>query len=1171
MPACSVRWSCPIEQAVCSMSRMSEVPSTTAQGAAGEFVDIGGERCYAIRNVDRMPPFMVSVVSSGDHWLFASSTGGLTAGRVSPETPLFPYITVDKVHESSLHTGPRTLLRIEASGQFRVWEPFNREQDGVFEISRHLYKSVAGNKLCFEEVNHELQLAFRYTWLTSDAFGFVRRCAIENTGRAERRLEILDGLQNILPAGTPRFTQTNSSNLVDAYKWTEVLGGSGLTLFTLYAGITDRAEPSESLNASVAYCLGLDAPTILVSSSQLDRFRRGEPLRPEHQTRGIRGAFLVAQGLSLPAGEARQWQIVADVELSQAQVVALHHRLADPAELAGAIEQSVSQGADALARLMAACDALQCTAEEPVAVHHHANVVFNVLRGGCFPKQYEISSQDLRETVRAFNRAVYDRSLGWLESLPETQELQELAASVRRSGDPQLARLCQEYLPIAFGRRHGDPSRPWNQFEIRLRDRDGRPFFWYEGNWRDIFQNWEALAFSYPEFLENMIAKFVNGSTMDGYNPYRITKAGIDWEVEDAADPWSYIGYWGDHQIIYLLKFLELSREFHPDRLAALLHEPLFAYANIPYRIRPLAALLDDPKHTVDYDEALAQRIDGRVADLGADGKLVLNGAGEVYQVTLLEKLLVPLLAKLGNLVIDGGIWMNTQRPEWNDANNALVGQGLSMVTLYYLRRYVRFLQALLESEAAPVELSTEVGLWLRETAEALRRFRSLLARDELSGEQRLGLLTTLGEASGRYRETVYQNGGLSGKGGIAPELVREMLGDALAALDRSTGRGRREDGLYHAYNLLERRPGRIDTGSLYAMLEGQVAALSSGAIPPAEAVAILESLFASDLYRPDQQSFMLYPDRRLPRFLDKNRIPAEAVASIPLLRSLAAAGNEQIVVCDADGCYRFNSDFRNARDLDAELGRLEPRYAAEVEAARESLRSLFEEVFDHQSFTGRSGTMFGFEGLGCIYWHMVSKLLLVVQEVYFAAVDQDAAGAATRRLGELYYRVRAGLGFNKTPAEYGAFPTDPYSHTPGHGGASQPGMTGQVKEEILTRFGELGVRVSDGRVRLQPTLLRPQEFLREPREFRYLDLDGAWQALTVPADGLAFTWCQVPVVYRLTRDQAPGITLTLSDGATRHYADATLGADDSASLFRRSGRIRHLTVHVHPDQLFAH
>jgi hypothetical protein len=1169
--ACSGRCCWSFERVVDAMNADSRNLSSTTDRVTGEFVDLDGERFYAIRNVDRMPPFLVSVVSSGDHWLFASSNGGLAAGRVSPDTALFPYITVDKIHESGPHTGPLTLIRVDTQGKHRAWEPFNREQDGVFQVSRHLYKNVRGDKLCFEEINHELALAFSYTWLTSDDFGFVRRCEIRNIGGAECRLQVLDGLQNILPAGTPRFTQTNSSNLVDAYKWTERLDGSGLVLYTLYAGITDRAEPCESLKASVAYCLGLDAPTTLISSAQLDRFRRGEPLQPETHTRGIRGAFLVAQAMSLPAGTRRQWHVVADLELGQAQVVALHHRLADPTAVAAAIEHSVRQGSDKLARLMAACDALQCTAEESVAAHHHANVVFNVLRGGCFPNQYKVSARDFRETVRAFNKAVYGRAQALLESLPETLEFAALAASVRQGGDPQLLRLCQEYLPIAFGRRHGDPSRPWNQFAIRLRDRHGRPVFWYEGNWRDIFQNWEALAFSYPEFIENMVAKFVNGSTMDGYNPYRITKEGIDWEVEDPEDPWSYIGYWGDHQIIYLLKFLELSQEFHPDRLAALLHEPLFAYANVPYRIRPLAALLDDPKQTVDYDEALAQRIDRRVADLGADGKLVLSADGVVYQVTLLEKLLVPLLAKLGNLVVEGGIWMNTQRPEWNDANNALVGQGLSMVTLYYLRRYVGFLQALLEAEKAPVELSAEVGLWLRETAEALRRFRDVLAHEAITGEQRLALLTALGEASSRYRETVYRNGGMSGKDPVPTDLARELLADALAALDHSISRNRRKDGLYHAYNLLERRPGRIEMDRLYAMLEGQVAALSSGAIRPAEAADLLESLFASDLYRPDQQSFMLYPDRKLPGFLEKNRIPDAALTSIPLLASLTAAGNEQIVVRDADGCYRFNPDFRNARDLEAELARLDPCYAAGVEAAREPLRLLFDEVFEHRAFTGRSGTMFGFEGLGCIYWHMVSKLLLVVQEVYCAAVDQDAAGTATRRLGELYYRVRAGLGFNKTPAEYGAFPTDPYSHTPGHGGASQPGMTGQVKEEILTRFGELGVRVSDGRVHLQPTLLRPQEFLQKPREFRYLDLDGAWQALEVPAGGLAFTWCQVPVVYRLTRDGAPGITLTLSDGATRHYTDATLDADDSASLFRRAGRIRQLTVHVHPDQLFAH
>ena len=74
----------------------------------GEFITLHGDRYYAIRNVHDMAPFFVSVVSSDDHWLFVSSTGGLTCGRGAPENALFPYCTDDKVHDASQTTGPRT-------------------------------------------------------------------------------------------------------------------------------------------------------------------------------------------------------------------------------------------------------------------------------------------------------------------------------------------------------------------------------------------------------------------------------------------------------------------------------------------------------------------------------------------------------------------------------------------------------------------------------------------------------------------------------------------------------------------------------------------------------------------------------------------------------------------------------------------------------------------------------------------------------------------------------------------------------------------------------------------------------------------------------------------------------------------------------------------------------
>jgi hypothetical protein len=226
--------------------------------------------------------------------------------------------------------------------------------------------------------------------------------------------------------------------------------------------------------------------------------------------------------------------------------------------------------------------------------------------------------------------------------------------------------------------------------------------------------------------------------------------------------------------------------------------------------------------------------------------------------------------------------------------------------------------------------------------------------------------------------------------------------------------------------------------------------------------------------------------------------------------------------------------------------------------------------VFDHKSFTGRSGTMFGFEGLGSIYWHMVSKLMLAIEESYFSALDSGTDHATLKRLGNLYYRVRFGIGFNKSPADYGAFPTDPYSHTPKHAGAQQPGMTGQVKEEILTRFGELGVRVQDGAISIEPALLRAREFRVEPGSFCYLDVENRWQTLALPASSLAFTWCQVPVVYVLDDNADAGLVTEFDDGTRSSFTDLSLPGTISAELFQRSGRVRKIVATFGTKRLFG-
>lgn len=1134
----------------------------------GEFINMAGERYYAISHVEKMNPFFISLVSDSDHWLFVSSTGGLTAGRVSPETALFPYGPVDRVHESALHTGPKTLLKISDGTNTYQWQPFNKDFNRQFKTIQNLYKNTLGDKICFEEVNIDLQLTFRYTWQTSEEFGFCRNCEIENLSDKTLSIDLLDGLQNILPAGTPRLTQSVSSNLVDAYKWTELEPTSGLAMFTVYSGITDRAAPSESLKANTVFSLGLEEPKILLSSEQLNSFNDGGSITTETHKRGIRGAYFVNAQITLGPKTLKAWQLVANIEQNQSQITSLIAMLENPHDVSRLIEESVVEGSNNLLKIMASTDGIQVTNEENVSVHHYANTLFNNLRGGVFNDQYSISTRDFIATVKTFNEGIFQKHILALDNLPNNIELSDFNAAINSFHDPQLQRLANEYLPITFGRRHGDPSRPWNQFEIKLKDEQGQPLLSYQGNWRDIFQNWEALTFSYPEFIENVISKFVNASTIDGYNPYRITKQGIDWEIEEPEDPWSFIGYWGDHQIIYLQKMLELSQKFHPERLSQRLRQRVFCYANVPYRIKPFESILKDAKSTVNFDEHAAHIIDKRVSEIGSDGKLILDKDGEVYQVNLFEKLLVPLLCKLGNLVVDGGIWLNTQRPEWNDANNALVGQGLSMVTLNYLRRYVRFYQSLVADEQGEVEISYEVVLWLHESIKILSKLASKLNGQVISSTLRYDVLEGLGKASSRYRQAVYQNQSFSHKTQCNLGKIKELLVCSLEVIEHTISTSQSEDGLYHSYNLLELSEGNARVRTLYPMLEGQVAALSSGAIPVGKAADVIDELFKSDIYRPDQKTFMLYPDRVQTAFLAKNVLSEQQVKGSSLLLNMLELKDERIVMQDIKGCYRFNPSLKNNGDLLAQLNKIKADYAELDSLEIHKIQAVYEEVFNHSAFTGRSGGMFGFEGLGSVYWHMVSKLLLAVKENYDKGVAQNAPREILQRLGDQYYKVREGIGFNKTPAEYGAFPCDPYSHTPKHAGAQQPGMTGQVKEEILTRFGELGIEVSAGRVKFAPRILRRQEFLGEPQNFRYLDVDENWQTLELSKNSLAFTWCQVPIIYELTANNSQ-LSITLSNGSIIRYDKLSLDSELSNALFLHNGKIIQIHLAVNIAQLY--
>ena len=1133
----------------------------------GAFVTVEGVRHYRIAAYHRMPPFLMSIASDADLWMFITSGGGLTAGRTDANGSLFPYETVDRLHDGRHHTGPVTLIRVERDGATPdLWGPFSELPRDAGHIERNIYKSTTGNRVVFEEIDHTLGLAFRYRWAASDEFGWVRTATLENRSGTTLRVAFLDGLRNVLPYGAHHSLYQRASNLVDAYKKSEVDRETGLGIYSLTAGITDRAEALEMLRANTVWCKGLADCTVSLAAEGVSAFRRGGTPSPETVLNGHRGNYLVTSNAVLETARALKWHMVADVGRSHVQIADLRRRLLDEDDLYLSVEQSLTRADESLRRNVGSADGIQLTACATTDAHHLANVLFNNMRGGVFAHDYDVPTADLLDLVHTRNRQAALRQEALLNSLPATITVAKLLEAARKTSDADFERICYEYLPIHFSRTHGDPSRPWNLFSIHVRDSEGGRVLRYEGNWRDIFQNWEALCASFPGFLPSVIAKFVNGSTVDGFNPYRVTRDGVDWERPDPDDPWSHIGYWGDHQIVYLLKLLEALARHFPGELERMLTREVFAYTDVPYRLKPCEEILRDPCSTIEYDTSAAALTGERERELGTDGRLLQGPDGSVYHVSLLEKLLVPALSKLSNLVPDAGIWMNTQRPEWNDANNALVGKGVSVVTLCYLRRYVAFLEDVAAGlEGETVRISNEVAGWLRALAAVLEDERGLLRSDGMEDRDRKRVLDALGGAFSHYRQGVYARG-FSEKSDVPVSDVLALLSAARAFVEHSIRANVREDGLYHAYVLLEMSgDGReASIRPLREMLEGQVAVLSSGVLTADEAVRVLSALFDGPLYRDDQRSFMLYPMTRLPGFLERNAVPRDDALSVPLLRKLLESGETTILAEDAFGVYRFNGDLRSADGLAEALERLAAReeWSEAVPRDRAAVLALFEDVFGHERYTGRSGTMYAYEGLGCIYWHMVAKLLLAAQEAFFRAEGESCEPAVLETLAELYYRIRSGLGFEKAPDGYGAFPTDPYSHTPADGGAKQPGMTGQVKEEILTRLGELGVRVERGRICFRPTLLRPSEFLERADVFEYYGPRGQAGSAELRPGSLAFTFCQVPVVYEVV-DGEGWTRLTLSDGSTSERASMCLDHDESRAVFDRMGRVVRIDVGV--------
>ena len=366
---------------------------------------------------------------------------------------------------------------------------------------------------------------------------------------------------------------------------------------------------------------------------------------------------------------------------------------------------------------------------------------------------------------------------------------------------------------------------------------------------------------------------------------------------------------------------------------------------------------------------------------------------------------------------------MNTQRPEWNDANNALAGYGLSVVTTAYLHRHLGNLIDLFEGQTE-LELSADVGACLRDIHSALGSADMDAAT--ASPRKRKALMDALGVAGERFRERL----------DAPPKRLESVSADVIvSALERAdVARGtlkanRRDDGLYHGYNLVRFEEVRPTSSASTRCLRARSRSSRLASSTPQK-----RATCSSGSSRRRSSSRSATPSCSIPSesssFLEKGVIApgSEAEAALASVKGLAS-----IVEEDAHGVLRFAAGLSTRRDLEREPD--EAGVNADVSAR---IVEAYEQTFGHLEFTGRSGGMYGYEGIGCTYWHMNAKLLLAAFEVYADA----AAKGATRRLRSPRSTTASGKAWASAsrPSTSAHSPRTPTPTRPRNAARSSPG-----------------------------------------------------------------------------------------------------------------------------------
>lgn len=670
---------------------------------------IDNKNRFVIKEYDKKSPFAsffpgISGVKGIPIWCYYVNRGQCVTsfGVQDKDHSIMEFYPAHQAYQRTKRMGFRTFMKVNGS---------LRESFTGVEAEKEMH--IGMNELVLEETDRAAGIKTIVTYYTlpeENIGGLVREVTIENIGRDQISLELVDGMTEMIPYGVDLASMKEMAQTSQA--WMEVEDHKdGLAYCKVRVGMEDTAEVTAVTGGHFGFAYdGNQRLPIVVSQQTLFGYDMSCETPICFQESGIKGlkdakqntenhlpcCFFFAQR-QLAGGEQYTIREIFGLSESKEEL----KKLAQKAQDAVYFDQKQKRANELTQELTAR---IQTKTASPVFdLYCRQTYLDNVLRGG------------------------YPITLG------------------------------ADKLFYVYSRKHGDIERDYNFFRMQP-----EYFSQGNGNFRDVNQNRRNdNAFS-PEVTDQNIRLFYDAIQLNGYNPLGIEKItyrmpgteesftpGQKYKellkaqngAEDLADASFYEmmtlavaqektdfieGYWSDHWT-YNLDLVESYLNVYPDCEEKLLfEEQRYRYKQTPHSILPRRERYVKTENGIRQYRYLKEETELQKSEY------VCGEDGNVLTASLFDKIYLLCVTKVAALDLYGmGIEMEGGKPGWYDALNGLPGLlGSSMCEAYELERNLEFLLDMLEKYPRELQIVQEVWSLAQGIEDAMDKHRDELKKN---------------------------------------------------------------------------------------------------------------------------------------------------------------------------------------------------------------------------------------------------------------------------------------------------------------------------------------------------------------------------------------------------------------------------------------------------------